>query len=368
MIKVLHIVPTININSGMMSVVLNYHKHIDRSKVQFDYLYFFDSDVNYCDEIKSLGGNAYFIGSPNISFRYFKKIDEFFSNHAGEYFAIHCHPIFAANIFARSAKKHGIKHVIAHSHSTKYSDKKISAIRNYIFNIFIKCFATEFIACSKEATKLFGYFVNKNNCFILHNAINCNNFQYSNEQRDEIRYEFNIRENETVIGHVGRFSKEKNHDFLIDVFNEYIKLNPNSRLLLVGEGELKDTIKEKIRDLNLTNKVILAGSRSDIQALLSAMDLYVFPSYFEGVPVSVIEAQASGLPCIMSANITREVGFANSYYFSLSLSASDWANKLIDIQRNQEREKGKLDVINNGYEITCEAKKLEDYYLKMERM
>lgn len=365
MIKILHIVPTLSVNSGMMSVVLNYHKHIDRSKVQFDYMYFYDSDLNYIDMIKSLDANTYHIGPPELSLKYLKKIDYFFANHIGEYFAIHCHPIFAANIFAKSAKKYGIKHIIAHSHSTKFSEKRISALRNYILSMFIRCFATDFIACSKEATRLFGNFVKEKDCFILHNAIDSYKYIYNSEQRNIIRSLYNISENETVIGHIGRFSKEKNHSFLIDIFNKYIKLNPNSRLLLVGDGNLINEIREKIKNLNLTDKVILTGSRSDIQALLSAMDIFVFPSYFEGVPVSVVEAQASGLPCILSTNITREVGFSNSYFIPLSLTANYWAKKIYEIKINQQRDKGILDIINNGYEITHEAINLQNYYLTM---
>lgn len=365
MIKVLHVVPTLSINAGMMSVVMNYYRNIDRAKVQFDYLYFTDVCGNYIDEIHLLGGKTFCIGTPKPSFGYMKEIDKFFSKHKDEYIAIHCHPIFAPQIFANTAKRHGVKHVIAHSHSTRYSNKKLSAIRNYILNIFLGYFATDYMACSRDAVKLFGRTTQSKNVYILHNAIDSNNFIFNCETREKLRSIFQIREDELVIGHVGRFTNEKNHTFLIDVFNEYKKLNSNSRLLLVGDGPLMKKMKDKTETLQLSDSVIFTGMRGDIPALLSAMDIFILPSIFEGVPVSVVEAQATGLPCVISSNVTKEVGMLNSTYIPLSLPATEWARRLKEIEKNDQRINGKIEVQKNNYEISYEAKKLQDYYMAL---
>lgn len=365
MIKILHVVPGPSINSGMMSVVMNYHRNIDRTKVQFDYIYFTETPGNYIHEIHLLGGKTYCIGTPKPTVGYFRKIDKFFTEHKGEYTAIHCHPIFTPQIFANSAKRHGVKHIIAHSHSTRYSNKKLSAIRNYILSLFVRYFATDYMACSRDAVKLFGRATQNKNVYILHNAIDCKNFLYDKVMREKLRSFFQIKEDEMVIGHVGRFTNEKNHTFLIDVFNEYKKLNSNSRLLLVGDGPLMKRMKEKVENLELSDSIIFTGRRADIPALLSAMDIFILPSIFEGVPVSVVEAQATGLPCVMSSNVTKEVGLLNSTYIPLSLPASEWAERLKDIEKSAQRINGKVNVQRNNYEISYEAKKLQDYYLTL---
>lgn len=363
MIRILHIVPSLNINSGMMSVILNYHKSIDTSKIQFDYLYFDESTQNHMDTIKSLGGKTYCIGFPKMTLSYFKKIDNFFKCHEGEYTAIHCHPIYSPQIFGRAAKRHGIKNVIAHSHATKYSDKIISSFRNYIINLFIGCFATNYMACSKEAAKLLGKRrINRGDVYILYNAIDVSKYAYNQNARERIRSEFNIEENRTVVGHIGRFTKQKNHSFLIDIYYEYYKINPNSVLMLVGDGELTKVIMDKVMKLKLSSNVIFTGRREDVQALLSAMDIFMLPSFFEGAPVCAIEAQASGLYCIMSENITKEVSFDNSLYLSLDLPASEWAKH---IENNKRRLNRTFNRYDKSYDILYESEKLQNYYFSL---
>ena len=364
MIRILHIVPSLSVNSGMMSVILNYHKFIDKSKVQFDYLYFNEIQQNHMNTIHSLGGKTYCMGFPNLSVSYQKKINKFFSCHEGEYLAIHCHPIFSSQIYGIAAKRHGIKYIIAHSHSTAYSDKIISSMRNYLITLFVGCFATNYMACSKEAAYLFGKKrVNRGDVYILNNAIDFSKYSYNQEARNRIRNELNIEENKTVIGHIGRFSKEKNHSFLIDIYYEYSKINPNSILLLVGHGELLEEVKSKVLRLKLSNNVIFTGQRDDIPALLSAMDIFVLPSMFEGVPVCAIEAQASGLPCFLSDTITREVGISNATFLSLSLPPVKWAERLYSL--SNQRINREANMLDDKFDISKEAIKLENYYLSL---
>ena len=159
--RILHVVSSLNVNSGMMSVIMNYYRHIERKKIQFDFLYLFEIENTYKEEIEALGGKCYYIGNPKSIFSYMLKINNFFYSHKNVYNAIHCHPIYSSIMFGFFAKKNGIKRVIAHSHSTQYSDKKNSRIRNKFLINFITFFATDYVACTKEAANLFGKKVNK---------------------------------------------------------------------------------------------------------------------------------------------------------------------------------------------------------------
>ncbi len=373
MYRVLHVVNSLNINAGQMSVAMNYYRFIDREKIQFDFLYFQElpedhKDENHKDEIENLGGRYYTLGKPSFFGEYQKKLKAFFKEHRGEYIAVHCHPIWAAEIVANAAKKYGIAHVIAHSHSTKFSDKKISAVRNRILMQFMGGFATDYISCSPEAAYLFGKRrVRNNQVMVLKNAIDCSKYVYKPSERERIRNEFSISEHTCVIGNVGRLCIQKNQAFLLEIYQELLKILPDSMLLIAGDGELRQEIENRIFELNLTDHVVLAGKRKDISAIYSAMDIFVMPSLFEGAPVAAIEAQANGLICLMSTTITRSVQLNLGHYCDLEVSAKDWAEKIImllesnlKIDRNDQKA-----LIDNGFDIKHEAKILEEYYLSI---
>lgn len=359
--RILQIVPSLNINAGMMSVVMNYYRHIDRNKVQFDFLYFFEMDQTYKDEIISLGGRIFTLGKPSFKHEFQVKYNQFLKQHKREFAAIHCHPIFAPEIFSHVAKKNGIKHVIAHSHSTKYSDNKLSAIRNYFINLFVGFCATDYMACSPEAAKLYG----KRDVKILSNSIEGEKYRFSLEERKNIREELGIDGSKEVIGHVGRFVTQKNHKMVIDIYASYHNNNENSILLLVGDGPLKKKMEEyavsKVKD----GSIIFLGRRSNIPQLLSAFDVFILPSLFEGAPVSAIEAQFAGLPCLLSDTITKSINATDCEYLSLNMSPEFWARK---IKMNTEFD-GRLikykKMIDYGYDIQSTAKELEEYYLSL---
>lgn len=368
MIRVLHVVNSLNINAGMMSVVMNYYRHINRDRVQFDFMYFTETSENHKEEISKLGGRIFTLGKPSFGIKYQKQLNLFFEQHKEEYIAVHCHPIWAAEFFSNAAKKNGIKHIIAHSHSTKFSDKKVSSIRNRIMVSIIGLFATDYIACSPEAAYLFGKRrVNNGHVKILRNAIECKKFKYNEIERKRIRSEFGIDDKTLVIGNIGRFCIQKNQEFLLKVFKEILEIEPYAKMMIVGDGELRTKLETKIIELDIADSVILTGKRRDVNSTLSCMDVFVMPSLFEGAPVAAIEAQTAGLPCIMSDTITKSVGLSSTKYLSLTLSSQVWAEEVISIwkEKHLNNRNNSQEVTDAGFDIDKEAINLEYYYLSL---
>ena len=358
MIRVLHILPSLNINAGMTNLVMNYYRKIDKDVVQFDFLSMYEVGVSCENEIENLGGKVYRPQKPELKLSAWKSINQFFKEHKNEIDIVHCHPIFAAGIYGYFANKNGIKTVIAHSHSNHYSEKKISSIRNKMLMPLVNRYATDYAACSKDAGKLFY----GKNVRIIRNAIDCDRFKFSEVKRETIRKEFGLTDSTTVIGHVGRFSQEKNHNFMILVFFEYLKHNNNSILLLVGDGEGKNIIKKQIIELGIENKVVFTGMRSDVDGMLCAMDFFIFPSLFEGFGMSLLEAEASGLPCIVSDRIVDEVIISDRVIVIPGFNIESWSEALLtEVVVSNRKEYSEL-IRDKGFDINDEAKKLASYY------
>ena len=300
-IRVLHFVSTLGHGSGVMSVIINYYRHIDREKVQFDFLHFVECEDSYADEIKSLGGKIYYVEKPGGSLKSLKQLNSFFQAHAKEYAWLHNHEVYLTFLLRPISKRYGLEKFIVHCHATKYSDKPLHAVRNGILCLPIRFMKVEMFACSEAAGKfLYGEKMMKaGKVFVMHNAIDCEKFRFRPEVRERFRKEMGL-EGKFVIGHVGRFERQKNHEFLIEVFAEVHKKNENSVLLLIGDGSLKDPIRQKVIVLNLEEYVFFLGQRDDVADLLQTMDVFVLPSLYEGFPVSIVEAQANGLVCIAS--------------------------------------------------------------------
>ena len=361
--RILHVVNNLNVNSGVMSVLMNYYRHVDRSVVQFDFIYFFEVEgADYKQEIGKLGGRYYYIGKPGLSFSYQKKIKKFFQEHAGEFIAVHCHPIWSSEVFAIESKRAGIRHIIQHSHSTRLGNNPVSAIRNWFLVKVLGLFATEYAACSEEATVLLG---RKKNVHIFRNAIECKKYSYDTKARDTIRREFDIPDNRLVLGHVGRFAAEKNHEFLIDIHECLVSQGVTSDLMLVGDGLLKDKMEQIVSARRLP-RVHFVGKRTDVPQLLSAFDVFVFPSKYEGVPLAVIEALATGLPCVISASITKSLQTSNTSFLELSLGPMGWAKKIAAIGCSANKRKSDYEIGSRGYDIEIEAKRLESYYRSLQ--
>ena len=263
-----------------------------------------------------------------------------------------------------AARLGGAKHLVYRSNNSATGGGKVNQILHVIFKWLAITIPTLKIAPSTEAAEfMFGKnCVKRKQAIIIKNAIAVEDFVFDYKRRNMIRKELNIADEEFVIGHVGRFANQKNHKFLIDIFSEIVKKRENSTLILVGKGELQEDIKRKIESLGLTNKVIFTGVRSDVPDIMMAMDVFILPSFFEGLPNTVVEAQATGLRCLVSDSVTKEVGFTDLVEFlSLELEAGDWANNALQYQTGYERRNMKKEFIKNGYDISSTAKLFEKY-------
>lgn len=357
--RILHIVTTMN-RGGLETMLMNYYRYIDHTKVQFDFLVHRDAESDYDKEILSLGGKIYHLPRLNpLSINYRKQLNKFFEEHK-EYQIIHVHQDCLSSIALKYAKKNDIPIRIAHAHSTS-QDKNIKYLVKNFFMRSISKYATYLFACGIEAGD---WMFRGNNYTILNNAIDIKKFIYNPNIRNETRTKFNISKDEILIGHVGRFNYPKNHEFLIDIFNEVHKLVSNSKLMLIGTGNLQDLIKVKVKKLDLEDNVLFLGNRNDVNELMQAMDILVFPSHYEGLPVTLVEAQASGLPIIKSNNIPQQcVITPNVYSLSLNDNVQKWSQKILETYKNYQRNDTSSYIKDAGFDIEENAKWLENLYL-----
>ena len=367
-IRILHIVPSLSENSGVISVIMSYYRQIDRNKFQFDFIYHSDDINNYAAEINKLGGKIFKLPELRYSnlFKYCTELNEFFSENKN-YQIIHGHVANTGIFYFFIAKIHKIPIRIIHSHNTMPSDELFKKIRNYFLQIPLNYLANNYCSCSEGAGKyLFGpKYMRSGKVQIIKNAIDLSKFQYSPDKRNEMREKLGL-EDKIVIGHVGRFCNQKNHAFLIEVFNEIQKNMPNSKLLLIGDGPLLDNIRKKTMRLNLLEKVHFLGIRSDVNDLMQAMDYFVFPSLFEGLGIVLIEAQCSGLKCIVSNTIPNEAIITNLVkIMNLKDEPKVWADKIITDEKKYIRQPGPNILISSGYDIKSEVKRLEDFYINL---
>ncbi|MCK1993402.1 glycosyltransferase family 1 protein [Peribacillus muralis] len=361
-LRILHVVVNMN-RGGAETLIMNLYRNIDRSKIQFDFLT--SKKGVFDDEIEQLGGNIHRI--PYISdvghFAYKKHLDSFFREN-DTYKVVHAHMDKMSGLVLQSAKKAGIPKRISHSHNTRSEGGLASRIYKWYAGNLIMNNATNLLACSRQAAR---WLFKDKPADILKNGIECTSFSYSAETRNIVRKEWNIDSGTTVLGHVGRFAQQKNHRFLIDIFAEFVKETENAVLILIGEGTLKPEIVAKVKSLKLENKVKFLGVRSDINRVLQAFDVFIFPSLHEGLPVSLIEAQAAGLPCIISDRISREVDMGiNLLQFLPIDDCSLWSTQLktvTSLQTTRTVHQGSLS--KKGYSINETANELKEFYLSM---
>ena len=364
MIRILQVVNKMD-RAGIETMLMNYYRNIDRNQVQFDFLTHRPDSGDYDSEIKSLGGRIYRAPRlyPQNYIRYFSYMKRFFSEHP-EYKIVHSH-IDAMSAFPlAAAKKASVPIRIAHSHSTSI-DKDFKLPIKWMAKSRIPALAPDFFACSKEAACfLYGEKIYNSQRFtIMKNAISVRNFSFNADVRQKIRTSLKIEDCFTV-GHVGRFTYPKNQNYLIEIFDCLCKLHPNSILLLIGDGEDKEKIHQKVLQLGLESKVRFLGLRSDVPNLMQAMDAFVLPSYYEGLPVVGVEAQAADLPCFFSDAISRDAQILdNCQFLSLNSPPEEWAKKILDWWP-AERCSREKEIRSVGLDVACEAEKLQAYYLR----
>lgn len=349
---------------GLETMLMNYYRQIDREKIQFDFMVHRDDEGHYDKEIIKLGGKIYKMPQikPGNYRLYFKRLEDFFASHS-EYKVVHSHINENSSFVLRAAKKAGITCRIAHSH---LSDLEIDY--KFPFRIYaryhMKNNPTHYFACSNKAGQwLFGNKIAKSkNMFVLNNAVNTKEFVLKDSTRRKIREDLGLL-NKLVIGHIGRFNKQKNHEFLIDIFRAVHQKRSDAVLILIGDGDLRKQIEDKVEGLGLSESVKFLGIRSDIPNLLQGMDLFLFPSLFEGLPVVLIEAQAAGLKCIVSNTITQECDITGRIDFlSLRKPPEEWASHILSSSFEHEDTSGKIR--ESGYDSIAMSSWLSEYYSK----
>lgn len=361
-IRVLQIVTYMG-RGGLETMLMNYYRQIDRSKVQFDFLVHRDFEADYDKEILAMGGKIYHVSRLiPWSKAYRNELKNFFRAHS-EYTIVHVHQDCLSAVALQCAEECGIPVRIAHSHN-KSQDKNIKYFIKLHYMKQIPVYATKLFACGNAA----GNWMFQGQPFrILNNAIDTKKYTYSEQVAVEVRKEFDIGNCE-VIGHIGRFNPQKNHTFLIDIFSEIKKIQPDAKLLLVGGGDGMAAIQQKVNELNLTDSVIFTGVRSDVSRLLQAMDVFAFPSLYEGLPVTMIEAQAAGLPCVISDHVPDECIVTQDLVTiqKLSDSPESWATHIVS-RMNIDRKDTREEIKSHGFDIAENAKWLEEFYLEQSK-
>lgn len=285
---------------------------------------------------------------------------------------VHIHSDVAFKIFieALACRRAGQKIIILHSHCTGV-DGDHRAIKSAAHNIckpFLGLLGTDFFACSRKAGEwMYSKKINQTKLRVINNAIDCKAFAYNEIVRKQYRELFGIEDDEILIGHVGRFMYQKNHEFLIDIFEKLHQMNVKTKLILIGEGDTEDKIKEKVSSLGLSESVIFAGVRNDVSCCMQAMDLFLLPSLFEGLPVVGIEAQAAGLPCLMADTITKETDlFGLVEFISLKDSPEMWADKIMNMLTDFSRKDTTKEMTMNGYNVKEQEGSLTKVYCTLQ--
>lgn len=361
-VRIAHIIGKLR-NGGVESVVMNYYRNIDREKIQYDFIIDDDSEnPELQSEIVNLGGKVITVPAYQKQFAYQKALHELFREN--NYLLVYSH-INTLSVFPLfAAWRAGIKIRVAHNHSTAGGGELKRNIMKYSLRPFAKVFPTHLCACSKFAGEwLFGKSaMNSGRVKVWPNAIDTSRFAYNESIRNDIRRELKL-EGKFVVGHAGRFVQTKNHDFLIDIFNEIHKRRSDSVLLLAGDGPLMDSVKDKVFRLGLNDSVIFMGDVHGMGRYYQAMDIFILPSLYEGLGMVAVEAQVSGLPVLCSDEVPNEAVICNNIKFlSLKRSAGEWADESLRFSENHVRCDMSDAAREHGFDIREQALKLQEWY------
>lgn len=323
-VRVLQVVPAMNAG-GMENFIMNVYRAIDRERVQFDFLYHFDMPCFFDEEIAALGGRVtkFSVRQDYDLPRYLRELDRFFAARPG-YKVVHGHYSGFGMFYNAAARRHGVPVRIGHSHNTS-SERSLTGLVDAGMSWFFNFGLTDRFACGQAAGK--ALFRGKPFVF-LPNGIDAAAFAFDPARRERMRAAFGFGPEALVLGHVGRFTQQKNHSYLIEIFAALAARRPEARLLLVGAGPLEEAVRRQAAGLGLAEKVVFAGLRRDTAACYDAMDAFLLPSLFEGLPVTMVEAQAAGLPCFVSDTVDPTAAFCDGVRFLPLHAAEAWAGAL----------------------------------------
>ncbi len=373
-IRILQVFTIMN-RGGAESMIMNYYRSIDRHKIQFDFLVHRKEKAAFDDEIEKLGGKIYKLSpiNPLSPKAYYNELRDFFNIH-NQYKIIHSHLNTFSYFPLKIAKEFSIPCRIAHAHiaiekiklqdffigGESYKETLKKLIKFYLKRKVHK-YPTHFFSCGEKAGKwLFG---EKTPFTIMNNAINAKVFTYNSEVRLEYIKKYHL-ENHLIIGHVGRFSSQKNHSYLLRVFSSLLKKKDNCSLILVGDGPLRKKIEQEANSLAINSNIHFLGVRSDIPQLYQMFDAFVFPSFYEGLPVTLIEAQSAGVKVFASDRITSEVHLTDDINFlPITISPDIWAEKILE--KIEHKKSNNFDFIKEkGYDIQRNTELFQEFYLK----
>lgn len=347
---------------GVEMVVMNYYRHIDRSKVQFDFFALEGSAVPQQEEIERLGGHVYLVPRYTHLVQYERAIMELFRKN--QYQIVHSHMNTLGVFSLWGAQRAGVPNRIVHNHSVAGKGETKKNFVKYLLRPFAKIYPTQLCACSESAGRwLYG----DSEFRVFNNAIDLEKFSFDAQKRAALRKELGL-EGKFVVGHIGRFCYQKNHEFLLEVFAELQKLCPEAVLLLVGEGETQERIFQKAEQMGLKEKIHFIAQSKEPSKLYQAMDVFILPSRYEGLPVVGVEAQACALPLLYSTEISNEAKLLDSTRFmSLSESPRKWAEEALALAEQTPRRDTSKEMTEKGFNIAVEAKKLEVFYQSLLR-
>lgn len=348
-------------SGGKKNLVMEYYRHIDRSKIQFDFICDEDSNAIPTEEIEALGGRVYVVPRYQNIIANIKAIEKICKEN--KYKIAHGYN-GTMNIFGLyAAWRAGVPVRINESISMAHKSDKKTIIKN-ILKPFSKCFATNFMANGEACGKWqFGKLYDEGRVAIFKTVINTDENQFQPELRDKCREEFGLKDN-MVIGHIGRLTAQKNTLFILDIFAEILKIEKKARLLIIGDGDLREDMLKKIDDINIKENVLYLGRREDIKQFYNAMDGFLLPSLYEGLPVVGIEAECCGLPMFFSTEIPEESSPCSDIgtFIGLDKSATEWARIVVDKVKRTERKDHSNEVKEAGFDSVTEASKLLGYY------
>lgn len=359
MISVLQVLPTLSVCGGVENYLMNYYRHMDPSRIRFTFAIHAEPDSVFVREIRERGDEVVVL--PSFTLRNFgrirREIDDLFRTHAFD--AVHCHQANAAWFYFKSAKKHGIRHRILHSHQASAADKWTHKLRNYPLLAMGKRYATDFAACSRLAGDwLYG----RKPYYVVNNAIEPAKFRFDPAVRRAARAELGLPEDAFVVGHLGRFCNQKNQGYLLEIFAEVLRREPGARLLLVGGGEQWDACRERAAALGIAAETVFTGVRTDTARMYNAMDVFVMPSLYEGLPVVGVEAQAASLCLLLADTITRETKvLPTTEFLPLRAGPAAWAERIL-AYRGTPRGDTEEAMRAAHFDIDTESDALASYY------